>query len=178
MTRRDEHNKIAEELFEECLDDVLKELSSKGFAFTLKAEQRLALRHLFDGKDVLAVLSTGFGKSLIFQLFVLMADARRRKQGGSGFASIIVISPLQSIIRDQVVEVNSMGMTACDLSEKLGCLEEIHQGKYNIVYSSAEAAMDKRFVNSLKLKDSFFNANLAACIVDESHTVETWTGLR
>jgi len=74
VTRRDEHNKIAEELFEECLDDVLddvlKELSSKGFAFTLKAEQRLALRHLFDGKDVLAVLSTGFGKSLIFQLFV------------------------------------------------------------------------------------------------------------
>ena len=107
-----------------------------------------------------------------------MVDARRRKQGGSGFASIIVISPLQSIIRDQVVEVNSMGMTACDLSEKLGCLEEIHQGKYNIVYSSAEAAVDKRFVNSLKLKDSFFNANLAACIVDESHTVETWTGLR
>ena len=70
MTRRDEHNKIAEELFEECLDDVLKELSSKGFAFTLKAEQRLALRHLFYGKDVWAVLSTGFGKSLIFQLFV------------------------------------------------------------------------------------------------------------
>ena len=63
-------------------------------------------------------------------------------------------------------------------SEKLGCLEEIHQGKYNIVYSSADAATDKRFVNSLKLKDSFFNANLAACIVDESHTVETWTGLR
>jgi len=49
VTRRDEHNKMEEELFEECLDDVLKELSSKGFAFTLKAEQRLALRHLFDG---------------------------------------------------------------------------------------------------------------------------------
>ena len=65
MTGRDEHNKIAEELFEECLDDVLKELSSKGFAFTLKAEQRLALRHLFDGKDVLAVLPTGFNFSAL-----------------------------------------------------------------------------------------------------------------
>jgi len=64
VTWRVEHNKMAEELFKECLDDVLKELSSKGFAFTLKAEQQLALRHLFDGKDVLAVLPTGFGKSL------------------------------------------------------------------------------------------------------------------
>ena len=46
-----------------------------------------------------------------------------------------------------------MGMTVCDLDEKLDCLEEIHQGKYNIVYASAEAALDKRFVDSLKLKE-------------------------
>ena len=70
---------MADELFEECLDDVLKELSSKGFAFTLKAEQRLALRNLLVGKDVLAVLPTGFGKSLIFQLFVLMVRCEKKK---------------------------------------------------------------------------------------------------
>ena len=101
-----------------------------------------------------------------------------KRQGGTGFSSIVVISPLQSIIRDQVVEVNSMGMTACDLTEKLDCLDDIHQGKFNIVYASAEAAMDKRFLNSLIAKDSLFNESLAACIVDESHTGETWTGLR
>lgn len=77
-----------------------------------------------------------------------------------------------------MVEVNSMGMTACDLNEKLNCLEEIHQGKFNVIYASAEAAMDKRFLEALKTKDSLFNENLAGCIVDESHTVETWTGLR
>jgi len=71
-----------------------------------------------------------------------------------------------------------MGMTACDLNEKLNCLEEIHQGKFNVIYASAEAAMDKRFLEALKTKDSLFNENLAGCIVDESHTVETWTGLR
>ena len=149
-----------------------------GLAFTLKTEQESAMHHLFNGKDVMAVLPTGFGKSLIFQLFVMMCGVRNKRQGGTGFSSIVVISPLQSIIRDQVVEVNSMGMTACDLTEKLDCLDDIHQGKFNIVYASAEAAMDKRFLNSLIAKDSLFNESLAACIVDESHTVETWTGLR
>ena len=89
-----------------------------------------------------------------------------------------MILPLQSIIRDQVIEVNSMGMTACDLNENLDCLDDIHQGKFNIIYVSAEAALDKRFLNSLKAKDSLFNKTLAALIVDESHTLETWTGLR
>jgi len=38
--------------------------------------------------------------------------------------------------------------------------------------------MDKRFLEALKTKDSSFKENMAARIVDESHTVETWTGLR
>ena len=169
---------MADDLFESCLYEVLSTLRDKGFNFELKEEQQTALRHLFEGKDLLAVLPTGFGKSLIFQLFLLMTEARKRIQGRDGYACIIVISPLSSIIKDQILEVNSMGISACNLSEKLQCLEEIHSGKFNIVYASAEAAMDKHFVESLKSKDSSFNSNLAACIVDETHTVETWTGLR
>ena len=90
----------------------------------------------------MAVLSTGFWTSLIFQLFVLMIGVqRRRPQGGTGFACIVVISSLQSIFHDLVVEINSIGMTVCDLNEKLDCLEAIHRGKHNIAYASAEAAM-------------------------------------
>lgn len=164
--------------FESCLSEVLTKLDETGMDFSLKKEQESAMRHMFNGKDVMAILPTGFGKSLIFQLFVMMCGVRSKRQGGTGFSSVIVISPLQSIIRDQVVEVNSMGMTACDLNEKLNCLDDIHQGQFNIIYASAEAAMDKRFLDALKSKDSLFNENLAAFIVDESHTVETWTGLR
>jgi len=107
----------------------------------------------------------------------MMCGARSKRKGESGFSSTIVISPLQSIIRDQVIAVNSMGMTACDLNENLDCLDDIHQGKFNIIYASAEAALDKRFLNSLKAKDSSFNKTLAALIVDERHTLETWTEL-
>ena len=53
----------------------------------------------------------------------------------------------------KVVEVNSMRMTACDLNESLDCFDDIHQGKFNIIYASAEAAMEKRLHNSLKAKD-------------------------
>ena len=62
-----------------------------------------------------------------------------------------------------------MGMTACDLNKNLDCLDDIHQGKFNIIYASdsAEAAMDKRVHNSLEAKYSFFDKTLAALIVKE-----------
>lgn len=63
------------------------------------------------------------------------------------------------------------------LSEKLSDLTDIEQGKFAIVYSSAEIAIDKRFLESLK-KHSPFSRFIAACVIDESHTIETWTGLR
>ena len=65
-----------------------------------------------------------------------------------------------------------------DLNEKLDFLDKIHQEKYYIVYALAEAALDKRFTNSLKSQDSFFNENFAAFVVDVSHTVETCKGLK
>ena len=69
-----------------------------------------------------------------------------------------------------------MSLSACNLSEKLADLTDIEGGKYHIVYSG-ERALDKRFLQSLK-KDTVFSRRMAACVVDESHTIETWTGLR
>ena len=58
------------------------------------------------------------------------------QQTGTVFTSIVVISPLQSIIQDQAAEVPSTGMSASDLKEKLDCLTETQQGKYKIVHLS------------------------------------------
>ena len=81
-----------EEDVESCLSKVLLKLNESGMAFSLKKEQESALRYLFNGKDVMAVLPTGFGKSLIFQMFVMMCGVRSKCRGGAGFSSIIVIS--------------------------------------------------------------------------------------
>ena len=75
--------------------------------FTLKPEQEVAVRALLDGKDVsdvLAVLPTGYGKSMIYQMFVRAKDYQM-----NGKATILVISPLVSIIKDQIQDIKSIG---------------------------------------------------------------------
>lgn len=160
-------------MFESCLAEVITNLRSYiGPQFSFKDEQVISIHQLFSGKDLIAVLPTGFGKSLIFQALVLLKERQHGRKG-----CILVITPLNSIIKDQILEVSSLGITACSLVEHIDNLEDLLSGKYSIVYASAECATDKRFLSHLK-KDSFFKSNLLACVVDETHTVETWTGLR
>ena len=169
------HNMADEgdDAFERLLQESLHSLEEMGLKFKLKAEQRIAIRQLLKRQDLLAVLPTGFGKSLIFQLLMLVA---RRAEGGN-FSALLVITPLTSIIKDQIIEVESLNLSACNLTEKLDNLQDIEEGKYDVVYASAASATDKRFLRSLK-KDSVFSKSLVALVVDEPHTVETWTSLR
>ena len=90
-------------------------------------------------------------------------------------ASLLVITPLVSIINDQIMEVEAMNLTACNLAQTLDSLQDIEGGKFDeIVYASAESATDKRFLQSLN-KITTFNSSLVACVVDESHTVTPFT---
>ncbi|XP_068731882.1 uncharacterized protein [Montipora capricornis] len=58
-----------------------------------------------------------------------------------------------------------------------GHMKDVQVGKFQLLFSSAENALDKEFLEILK-KNSRFQSSLAAIVVDESHTVETWTGKR
>ena len=60
------------------LDRVLK-LSESVLGFALRREQELSMRHLFNCIDVMSVLPTGFEKSLIFQMFVMMCGVRNKR---------------------------------------------------------------------------------------------------
>ena len=91
--------------------------------------------------------------------------------------SVPVVCLLVSIVCDQINEAESTGLTACNLSEKLDKIDEAEAGNYEIVYTSAESALDERFLHVLK-KYSVFTRGVLTCVVDESHTLETWTGLR
>ena len=86
------------------------------------------------GADLLGVLPTGFGKSLIFQLLAVV------KKG----SIVVVICLLISIMKDQVLEATSMMAEAKQ--------EDIDSGKYQLVFASAEDALQrKEFLASLKL---------------------------
>ena len=116
-------------VFEDALQKALNFLSERGFNRELRQEQTSSVKQLFTGGDLLAVLPTGFGKSLIFQLLALVNDDY----------VVLVICPLKSIVNDQIKEASSMGISAGSLSD---CLQtDIVSGKYRLLFASAEEAL-------------------------------------
>ena len=83
------------------LDDCLQEFPN---IQALSREQQLCLVNLTRGKDIFAFLPTVFGKSLIFQLFPRLAK--------SDMCSIVVVSPLVSVMHDQVEQLKQLGFSA------------------------------------------------------------------
>ena len=75
----------------------------------LKKEQDIAIKSLLKEKDVLAVLPTGFGKSLVFQVFAVVRSLLSVKSTSSN-GSVLVVCPLKSIISDQIEEARSPGI--------------------------------------------------------------------
>ena len=157
--------------FDSALEKAQEYLTQLGMSRNLRPEQKQAIFTLASGKDLLAVLPTGFGKSLIFQLLVRV---REIQTGGSSTA--VVVCPLKSIVQDQISEARSMGLRAVALTDVH--LEDIENGKYQLVFASAEEILSKKFLASLKKADAPLHQQLCAIIVNESHTVETWTGER
>ena len=160
------------EWVEEVLQEACAHLSSyMKFKLELKPEQRSAVEYLLNQDDVLAILPTGYGKSLIFQLFVVAVSIKRKEQ-----QTVLVVCPLTSIIEDQIAEAESIGISATSaaaISE-----DELRAGKFQLIFGSAETVLEKRLLDILKDSGSSLHRKLATVVVDESHTVEMWTGKR
>ena len=62
--------------------------------FELKQEQRIAVNCLLEGRDVFALMPTGFGKSFIFQLFSTAIEEKKISEGNHPNSVILVICPL------------------------------------------------------------------------------------
>ena len=84
---------------------------------TLKEKQLSILKlTILDKKDVLAVLPTGFGKALIYQTIAPFADFIEPDESTEcGKSILIVISPLNVLIKDQVTKLRETGLRACIL---------------------------------------------------------------
>lgn len=125
--------------------------------------QEEIIRDSLGGKDVFALLPTGGGKSLCFQLPALVRPGLT-----------LVISPLISLMKDQVDALLTSGIAATFLNSSLPPQEankrvhELHNGKYRLLYVAPERAMLSGFLNDIKN----WNANLIA--VDEAHCISEW----
>ncbi|MBU1044457.1 MAG: DNA helicase RecQ [Candidatus Omnitrophica bacterium] len=118
---------------------------------------------ILKGQDSLTVLSTGGGKSLCFQLPALLEK---------GLA--VVISPLISLMKDQVDGLNDMGIPAAYLNSSLSVvnqravIEAINSGSIRLLYLSPERLQNEATLDLLKkVGVDFF-------VIDEAHCISHW----
>ncbi len=130
----------------------------------LKPGQGEALVRVLRGENVLAVLPTGGGKSLIYQLPALLSPG-----------TTVVVSPLIALMKDQVEGLpSSLASVTAAVSSALPAasmryvLDEISRGTVKLVYAAPERFRNVRFLEALK------SAGVARIVVDEAHCVSLW----
>jgi ATP-dependent DNA helicase RecQ len=121
------------------------------------------IRDVLAGRDVFAVLPTGGGKSLCYQLPALVRPGLT-----------VVVSPLIALMKDQVDALHSAGVAATFLNSSLAAgesrprLRGLHKGEFQLLYVAPERLLLSGFLEDLKR----WNVNLFA--IDEAHCISEW----
>ncbi len=139
------------------------------------ARQVVSIRELLHGKDVFVNLPTGSGKSLIFQSFPIVVDYLRGKCPDD-HSIVVVVSPLVSLMKDQVNYLISKGVNAAFLGEEQldECIKDsVKKGKYQIVYGSPETFLAVTRWHKM-LSITVYRRNLCLLAVDEAHCISHW----
>jgi ATP-dependent DNA helicase RecQ len=135
---------------------------------TLRPGQSEVIADIFAGKPVIAVMPTGAGKSLCYQLPAVIYGER----GGV----TLVVSPLIALMKDQVDALTARGVPAVALTSHAGAgeqseiLDGIRAGRYTLVYVAPERFRSPRFVDALRS----IAGRLALIAIDEAHCISEW----
>ena len=130
---------------------------------TLRPGQQDLMEGILNGSDVLGIMPTGAGKSLCYQVPALMLPG-----------ITIVISPLISLMSDQVKALNQAGVHAAYINSSLtenqirAALLYAAQGQYKIIYVAPERLNTMRFLNFA------CRADISMVTVDEAHCISQW----
>ena len=142
----------------------MKELLKSVFGYeSLRTGQQPLVDALLQGKDALGIMPTGAGKSLCFQLPALCMDG-----------ITLVVSPLISLMKDQVMNLVQQGVAAAFLNSSLTAGQyakataNMQAGKYKIIYVAPERLMTERFLWAVQ------GLKISMIAVDEAHCVSQW----
>ena len=140
---------------------------------SLYPEQEKCLEAIFEGKDVYPSLPTGYGKSLIFFTAPIVADELFFRPRGS--SKIIVISPLKTLMEDQVAFLISYGLSAIALHDEQSeeRLQQVEKGQFTYIFASPEKMLNVERWRRL-LSSEHYPKFLVAVTVDEAHCISQW----
>jgi ATP-dependent DNA helicase RecQ len=125
--------------------------------------QETLINSILSGKDSLGVMPTGAGKSICYQVPALI-------MGGI----TLIISPLISLMKDQVAALNQAGIHAAFINSALSArqidlaLQYARQGKYQLIYVAPERLETEEFL------DFALQADIRMVTVDEAHCISQW----
>ena len=163
------------------MDAVLVKFLSK--IESLTPQQFEILKSLFfHRKDTLAILPTGHGKSLPFQVapFVAIEVSGPRPcereevsfKHLSNQSIVIVVSPLLAIMDTQAKELNNIGITACCLHDESLNSKDVMEGKFHVVYGTPEAWTQGQWWKMLHTKT--YQEKVLLIVADEAHCILKW----
>lgn len=133
-----------------------------GYSYFRNGQEEI-INSILSGRDALAVMPTGGGKSICYQVSALLLPG-----------ITIVVSPLISLMKDQVMSLKENGVPAAYINGSLSSVqigkvfENIKSGKYKIIYIAPERLDTDRFLSIL----DYINISLIA--VDEAHCISEW----
>jgi ATP-dependent DNA helicase RecQ len=148
----------------EHLKDRLRKLLKKNFGYeTFRPLQEEILTDYLEGRDVFALLPTGGGKSLCYQLAALAREGLT-----------VVVSPLISLMKDQVDSLDAGGIPATFMNSAITKTQsrerwaKLHAGHYKLLYVAPERLLMDGFLENLK------EWNVSGFAIDEAHCISEW----
>jgi ATP-dependent DNA helicase RecQ len=130
---------------------------------SFRSGQETLIDSVIAGKDVLGVMPTGAGKSVCFQIPALMMN---------GIA--IIVSPLISLMKDQVNALTQSGIPAAFINSSLNgwqidkALQNARNGAYKLIYVAPERLLAPDFLSFAQ------SAKISMLTVDEAHCISQW----
>ncbi|MCF6268549.1 MAG: DNA helicase RecQ [Melioribacteraceae bacterium] len=141
-----------------------EEILKKVFGYnSFRPLQKEVIENVISQKDTLVIMPTGGGKSLTYQIPALMFDG-----------ITIVVSPLISLMKDQVEQLKELGVEAIFLNSSLSQwdyqynVEQIKKGEVKLLYVAPETLLLDRTLDLLE------NLNVDCITIDEAHCISEW----